>query len=114
MIKSGTVKGRTPAKLLPLTIESRQYVCAPHDLMSSNFDFCALAYASAYPASEVFCMEQQAGLIDRRNWRIIPFMVRKNIKDTIKKHNLINAGEHIVIGLSGGPDSVCLFSVSTS
>ena len=38
-------------------------------------------------------------------------MVKKNIKNTIKKHNLINADEHIVIGLSGGPDSVCLFSV---
>ena len=38
-------------------------------------------------------------------------MVKKNIKETIKKHNLINPGEHIVIGLSGGPDSVCLFSV---
>jgi tRNA(Ile)-lysidine synthase len=38
-------------------------------------------------------------------------MVKKNIINTIKKHNLINANEHIVIGLSGGPDSVCLFSV---
>ena len=38
-------------------------------------------------------------------------MVKKNIKNTIRKHNLINADEHIVIGLSGGPDSVCLFSV---
>ena len=38
-------------------------------------------------------------------------MVKKNIKNTIVKNNLINAGEHIVIGLSGGPDSVCLFSV---
>lgn len=38
-------------------------------------------------------------------------MVTKKIKDTILKNNLINSGEHIVIGLSGGPDSVCLFSV---
>lgn len=38
-------------------------------------------------------------------------MVKNNIKNTIEKHNLINADEHIVIGLSGGPDSVCLFSV---
>ena len=44
-------------------------------------------------------------------WRIIPFMVKKNIRKTIEKHNLINKDEHIVIGLSGGPDSVCLFSV---
>lgn len=40
-------------------------------------------------------------------------MVKKNIKKTIEKHNLINAEEHIVIGLSGGPDSVCLFDVLT-
>ena len=38
-------------------------------------------------------------------------MVKKNIEKTIRKNNLINAGEHIVLGLSGGPDSVCLFSV---
>ena len=38
-------------------------------------------------------------------------MVKKKIRDTIHKNNLINRGEHIVIGLSGGPDSVCLFSV---
>lgn len=38
-------------------------------------------------------------------------MVKKKIRDTIRKNNLINSGEHIVIGLSGGPDSVCLFSV---
>lgn len=38
-------------------------------------------------------------------------MVKKKIRETIRKHNLINRGEHIVIGLSGGPDSVCLFSV---
>ncbi len=38
-------------------------------------------------------------------------MVKKIIKNTIEKYNLINANEHIVIGLSGGPDSVCLFSV---
>lgn len=44
-------------------------------------------------------------------WRIIPLMVKKKIRDTIRKNNLINSGEHIVIGLSGGPDSVCLFSV---
>lgn len=38
-------------------------------------------------------------------------MVKKKIRETIEKNNLINSGEHIVIGLSGGPDSVCLFSV---
>ena len=35
----------------------------------------------------------------------------KQIRETICKHNLIEKGDHIVIGLSGGPDSVCLFHV---
>ena len=35
----------------------------------------------------------------------------KVIRDTISEHNLIEKGDHIVIGLSGGPDSVCLFHV---
>ena len=30
---------------------------------------------------------------------------------TITKHNLIEKGMHIVLGLSGGPDSVCLFDL---
>ncbi|MCQ2546905.1 MAG: tRNA lysidine(34) synthetase TilS [Clostridia bacterium] len=33
------------------------------------------------------------------------------IRRTISEHNLIEKGDHIVIGLSGGPDSVCLFDV---
>ncbi len=56
-------------------------------------------------------MQTSRTLKPSQNKRIIPFMVKKNIKNTIKTHNLINPGEHIVIGLSGGPDSVCLFSV---
>ena len=35
----------------------------------------------------------------------------KQIRETICGHNLIEKGDHIVIGLSGGPDSVCLFHV---
>lgn len=30
---------------------------------------------------------------------------------TIKKHNLIEKDMHVIIGLSGGPDSVCLFDL---
>ena len=30
---------------------------------------------------------------------------------TITKHNLIEKEMHIVLGLSGGPDSVCLFDL---
>ena len=35
----------------------------------------------------------------------------KQIRRTIDEQNLISRGDHIVIGLSGGPDSVCLFHV---
>ena len=35
----------------------------------------------------------------------------KQIRETICEHNLIERGDHIVIGLSGGPDSMCLFHV---
>ncbi|MDF3001146.1 MAG: tilS, partial [Bacillota bacterium] len=38
-------------------------------------------------------------------------MIKDRVKDTIVKNNLIEHGEHIVIGLSGGPDSVCLFHI---
>lgn len=39
--------------------------------------------------------------------------MKKKILKTIREHNLITDGMHIVLGLSGGPDSVCLFSVLT-
>ena len=39
--------------------------------------------------------------------------MKKKILKTIREHNLITEGMHIVLGLSGGPDSVCLFSVRT-
>ena len=35
----------------------------------------------------------------------------KRIRETIREHNLISNADHIVLGLSGGPDSVCLFHV---
>lgn len=38
----------------------------------------------------------------------------KRIRATIREHNLINYGDHIVMGLSGGPDSVCMFHVLLS
>lgn len=40
-----------------------------------------------------------------------PIMVKRKIIDTINANKLIENGEHVVIGLSGGPDSVCLFYV---
>ena len=36
-------------------------------------------------------------------------MVEKLVYDTIEKNGLIDKGDHVIIGLSGGPDSVCLF-----
>lgn len=38
-------------------------------------------------------------------------MVKKRILNTIEEHDLCQNGVHIVLGLSGGPDSVCLFDV---
>ncbi len=38
-------------------------------------------------------------------------MVVEQIQDTISEHELIPKGAHVVLGLSGGPDSVCMFHV---
>lgn len=38
-------------------------------------------------------------------------MVIDKVRDTIKRYNMISENERIVLGLSGGPDSVCLFFV---
>jgi len=38
-------------------------------------------------------------------------MLEQTVRDTIEKHSLIAQGDHIVLGLSGGPDSMCLFHV---
>ncbi len=38
-------------------------------------------------------------------------MITDRVKNTILNNCLIEKGEHIVIGLSGGPDSVCLFHI---
>lgn len=35
----------------------------------------------------------------------------KKIKNTIAKHNMLSPGDHIIIGLSGGADSVCLLHI---
>ena len=33
------------------------------------------------------------------------------VKETIKKNNLINSGDRVLIGVSGGADSVCLLLI---
>lgn len=38
-------------------------------------------------------------------------IVVEQIRKTIEEHDLIHEGMHVVLGLSGGPDSVCLFYV---
>ena len=37
--------------------------------------------------------------------------MKNKMLQTIKKHNLIEKDMHVIIGLSGGPDSVCLFDL---
>ena len=38
-------------------------------------------------------------------------MLKEDVLNTIKKYNLIETGDKIVIGVSGGPDSICLLHV---
>lgn len=38
-------------------------------------------------------------------------MLTEQVRKTIEEHGLIEKKQHIVLGLSGGPDSVCLFHV---
>lgn len=38
-------------------------------------------------------------------------MLKENVIDTIKRYNLIENGDNIVIGVSGGPDSICLLHI---
>ena len=37
--------------------------------------------------------------------------MKQKILETIKKYNLIESGDKIVIGVSGGPDSICLLNI---
>jgi tRNA(Ile)-lysidine synthase len=40
--------------------------------------------------------------------------IEEDFRETIQRHALIKKGDHVVIGLSGGPDSVCLFHLLLS
>lgn len=41
-------------------------------------------------------------------------MLIDKVRETVEKHGLIEKNQHIVLGLSGGPDSMCLFDVLMS
>lgn len=38
-------------------------------------------------------------------------MLREEVLDTIKKYNLIENNDKVVVGVSGGPDSICLVDI---
>ena len=38
-------------------------------------------------------------------------IIEKKIKKTIEKYNLIEKGDKIVLGVSGGPDSMCMLDI---
>ncbi len=40
--------------------------------------------------------------------------IEEDFRATVRRHALIKKGDHVVIGLSGGPDSVCLFHLLLS
>ena len=41
-------------------------------------------------------------------------MLQDKVLETIKKYNLIENGDKIVVGVSGGPDSICLINILNS
>ena len=38
-------------------------------------------------------------------------MLRDKVLESIKKFNLIEDGDKIVLGVSGGPDSICMLNI---
>lgn len=38
-------------------------------------------------------------------------MLEDKVLETINKYNLIEGGDRIVVGVSGGPDSICLLNI---
>jgi tRNA(Ile)-lysidine synthase len=50
------------------------------------------------------------GLKNKKTWYNTS-MIKDKVAMTIEDRNLIEAGDHIVVGVSGGPDSVCLLHI---
>ena len=40
--------------------------------------------------------------------------MRNKVKNTIEKYNLIEKGDKIILGVSGGPDSICMLHILES
>ncbi|WFD10118.1 tRNA lysidine(34) synthetase TilS [Tepidibacter hydrothermalis] len=38
-------------------------------------------------------------------------MIINKVRETIKKNNLVNGGDKIILGVSGGPDSICMLHI---
>lgn len=38
-------------------------------------------------------------------------MLKEKVVETIKKYNLIESGDTVLVGVSGGPDSICLLHI---
>ena len=46
--------------------------------------------------------------------KITPFLFEEKIESFIRRYRLVNAGEKILVAVSGGPDSMCLLTVPVS
>lgn len=57
------------------------------------------------------CQSMSKNWLNNGNCAILFSMITDKVRNTILNNRLIEKGEHIVIGLSGGPDSVCLFHI---
>ena len=50
-------------------------------------------------------------MIPTRKHVIMHTMLKQKVEETIRKKELLQKGDHVVLGVSGGPDSACLLSL---